>query len=77
MDIRDLDRRDAGRILSALRFKRTKLEKGIERFGDDFDPVLGQSLVEGLKSHTALIHKISEAISRENDSPRSEAGDSR
>ncbi len=53
-----LEDRDVGRILSGLRDRERRLENGINKFGDDFDPEKGQNMVEALASHKKLISLI-------------------
>lgn len=59
------DRREGGRILSALRERQRKLDKGVAKFGDDFDPALGGHMLEGAQAYKVLIHKIQEAMDNE------------
>lgn len=57
-----LNRREAGRLLSALRERHRRLEKGVRKFGDDFDPALGGNMLEGMREYQALIYKVQEAM---------------
>ena len=59
-----VDRRDAGRILSALRERHKKMRKNIEKFGDDFDPEKGAGMVEGYRDMQRLIHHIQEEMQK-------------
>jgi len=59
--ILELDDRDTGRVLSGLRERRRKIEKTISKFGTDFDPEKGASMLEGLAAHVSLIEEIEEA----------------
>lgn len=72
-----LDRREAGRLLSALRERHRKLDKTIGKFGDDFDPDLGGGMLEARDAYKAIIHKVQEAVlNEENSDPRRPTGDS-
>jgi hypothetical protein len=50
-----LDRRDVGRILSGLRERKRKLDKGIAKFGDDFDQDKGANMLDARDSYDRLI----------------------
>ena len=50
-----LDRRDLGRIMSGLRERKRKLDKGIAKFGDDFDPEKGRNMLDARDSYDRLI----------------------
>lgn len=58
----ELDERELSRVLSALRERQRKFKKSIDKFGDDFDPEKGESLLEGAKAYTLLIRKIQEQV---------------
>lgn len=53
-----LDRRDVGRILSGLRERKRKLDKGIAKFGDDFDQEKGANMLDARDSYGKLIQLI-------------------
>lgn len=53
-----LDRRDVGRILSGLRERKRKLDKGLSKFGDDFDPEKGANMLDARASYDRLIKLI-------------------
>lgn len=53
-----LDRRDVGRILSGLRERKRKLDKGIAKWGDDFDPDKGANMLDARASYDSLIKRI-------------------
>jgi hypothetical protein len=50
-----LDARDVGRILSGLRERKKRLERGITKFGEDFDPEKGQNMTDALLAYKRLI----------------------
>lgn len=53
-----LERRDVGRILSGLRERKRKLDKGIAKFGDDFDDEKGRNMLDARDSYGKLITLI-------------------
>jgi hypothetical protein len=53
-----LDTRDVGRILSGLRERKRKLDKGIAKFGDDFDAEKGANMLDARDSYGRLIKLI-------------------
>ena len=53
-----LEARDVGRILSGLRERRKRLTRGINKFGDDFDPDKGRNMTDALESYERLISII-------------------
>jgi hypothetical protein len=53
-----LEDRDIGRILSGLRDRRKRLKRGIEKFGDDFDPDKGRNMTDALASYERLINIV-------------------
>lgn len=57
-----VSRSDVPRILSGLRDRLKKAERGIQKFGDDFDPELGASMLSVQKTHQSLIHRIQEQL---------------
>lgn len=57
-----LSRRDVGRILSGLKERHRKMHRGIEKFGEDFDPVKGANMLEGEKAYRALIDDIEDQL---------------
>jgi hypothetical protein len=50
-----LDRRDVGRILSGLRERYRKLDKGVKKFGDDFDADKGANMLDARDAYAKLI----------------------
>jgi len=65
----EVDERDAGRILAGLKERQKKLQKGVTKFGDDFDPQLGANMVEGLSAYNRLVSYLEKTIGQV-DSPR-------
>jgi len=63
----DLDARDIGRLLVGVRSRIGKLEKGIARFGDDFDPEKGKNMIASLEAHKSLKRRLIEAQNECND----------
>lgn len=55
-------RRDAGRLLALVRERKRRLKKGIDKFGDDFDPKLGANMIEGLEAFTELLNVVQDSI---------------
>lgn len=53
-----LDRRDVGRVLSLVRQRLKKLKKGIDKFGDDFDPELGGSMIEAYRAMSNIEEEL-------------------
>lgn len=53
-----LNRRDVGRVLSGLRERHRKLQKGITKFGDDFDDEKGRNMLDARDSYAKLIALI-------------------
>lgn len=65
-----VDERDAGRIFSGLRERQRKLARGVQKFGSDFDPVLGANMAEGLEAYNRLITLIEGQIRGQSSDPR-------
>lgn len=57
-----VSRRDAGRILSGLRERQRKLAKGIAKFGENFDPVLGKNMTDGKEAYVRLINQVEQQL---------------
>lgn len=51
----ELNPRQVGRVLSALRDRERRIKKGLDRFGDNFDPEKGKNLLEGSEAYRQLI----------------------
>lgn len=49
-----VSRRDAGRLLVVVRERTRKLQRGVTKFAENFDPIKGQNMVEGLAAYKAL-----------------------
>ena len=60
----EVDERDAGRILAGVKERQKKLSKGVNKFGDDFDPQLGANMVEGLAAYNRLVSNLEKAIGK-------------
>lgn len=58
----NLSERDVGRLLSVVRERRRKLERGMEKFSTNFDPVLGKNMKEGLDAYVALEASLKEQM---------------
>jgi hypothetical protein len=65
----DLPRRDVGRLLALVTERRRKTERGVAKFGKDFDPTLGANMTEALDAFRSLEQVLTEAM-HENDNPR-------
>lgn len=57
-----VSRRDAGRVLSGLRERHRKLTKGIGKFGEKFDPVLGKNMTDGKEAYERLISQVEQQL---------------
>lgn len=57
-----LSRRDVGRLLTGVRERRKKLQRGLAKFADEFDPVLGVNLTEGFEAYSALEKRLNDAL---------------
>jgi hypothetical protein len=57
-----LSRRDIGRLLVGVRDRRKKLERGLKKFSDNFDPVLGVNLKEGFEAYSALEERLNKIL---------------
>lgn len=61
IDLR-LPRRDVGRLLALTTERRKKLDRGVAKFGKDFDPALGANMVESREAFTALEQVLKKAM---------------
>jgi hypothetical protein len=66
----DLSRRDIGRLLVGVRERLRKLDRGLSKFGDNFDPSLGANMTEAREAYSRIETVLKEAIREENDHPR-------
>lgn len=73
LDLR-LSRRDVGRLLVGVRERRRKLERGLAKFADNFDPQLGANMKDGFAAYTALEKDLMEAMGHEENNHSRRAG---
>lgn len=66
----ELSRRDIGRLLSLVAERRRKLERGVAKFGTDFDPTKGANIADGLVAFRALEQVLKEAMDHDDNHPR-------
>jgi hypothetical protein len=57
-----LSRRDIGRLLVGVRERRKKLERGLNKFAENFDPKLGINLTEGYAAYSDLEKRLNDAL---------------
>jgi hypothetical protein len=57
-----LSRRDVGRLLVGVRERRKKLQRGLDKFADNFDPTLGVNITEGFAAYSDLEKRLNEAL---------------
>jgi hypothetical protein len=69
MDLQ-VSRQDAGRLLSMTTERRKRAERGLKKFGDDFDPVLGANIAASAEAYTKLEQVLKEAINAQDNHPR-------
>lgn len=67
-------RRDVGRLLSVVREKRRKFERGMRKFEDNFDPDLGANIQAGFNAYYDLEKTIASACSAGRDPEEHEDG---
>ena len=57
-----VSRRDAGRLMGLARRKRVGVEQGLAKFADNFDPVLGKTMIDSRDAYRSLEASIKEQM---------------
>jgi len=60
-----LSRRDVGRLLVGVRERCKKLQRGLNKFADNFDPELGANLTEGFAAYSDLEKRLNDALKQQ------------
>jgi hypothetical protein len=67
IDLR-VSEREMGRLLAVVRERRRKLERGLTKFADDFDPIKGANMRDSHQAYAALDQALTEAMNATDNS---------